>query len=76
MPTYDGGNHGLETGGLIGTPLNGKRFWRKRSDHNQRSMCGNGGERKIATIIRYLSSMSIVLDVQMTLDLKEPRLNS
>ena len=28
-PSYEGGNHNLETGGLIGAPLNGKRLWRR-----------------------------------------------
>jgi len=31
--SYDGGNHDLEIGGFPGTPLNGKRFWRKQSGH-------------------------------------------
>ena len=35
VPTYEGGTHDLETGSLIGVPLSGKRFWRKRSDHTQ-----------------------------------------
>ena len=35
VPSYEGGTHNLETGSLIGVPLNGKMFWRKRSDHTQ-----------------------------------------
>lgn len=36
-PLYEGGTHNLEIGGLIGAPLNGKRFWRKQSGHTQQS---------------------------------------
>ena len=74
-PSYEGGTHNLETSGLIEAPLNGKRFWRKRSDHTQRSTRGSGGERKSVVITRYQSSKSTMLGVRMMLDLEGPRLN-
>ena len=71
-PSYEGGTHTLETGSLIGALLNDKRFWRKRSDHTQRSMRGSKGERKTVVITSYRSSKSTALGMRMTLDL-EPR---
>ena len=72
-PSYEGGTHNLETGDLIEAPLNGKQFWRKRSENPQRSTRGSGGERKTTVISLYRSSKSTVLDMRMTLDLEEPR---
>lgn len=60
---------------LIGVPLNGNMFWRKWSDHTQRSTRGSRGERKTIMIACYQSSKSITLDVRMMLDLEEPRLD-
>ena len=75
-PSYESGTHNLETGGLIGAPLNGKRFWRKRSNHTQRSTRSSRGERKTIVIVGYQSSKSTALGVRMTLDLEEPRSDS